>query len=66
MRNATINRQAFICAANRSYLADLGLDSAGLAKREEDGVKATEVQLWKAQAEQTKNSLVLKTNDEIE
>ena len=61
-----MNRQAFIMASNRSYLADLGLDSTGLAKREEEGAKASEVSLWKAQVDATKNELVLKTNDEIE
>ena len=66
MRNGAMNRQAFICAANRTYLQDLGLDSAGLAKREEEGAKTNQVELWKAQVDATKNSLVLKTNDEIE
>ena len=66
MRNVAINRQAFMCTASRSYLKDLGLDSQSLAKREEDGVKASEVQLWKAQADATKNALVLKSSDEIE
>ena len=66
MRNGAMNRQAMVCAANRTYLADLGLDSTGLAKREEEGVKNNQVELWKAQVDATKNSLVLKTNDEIE
>ena len=66
MRNGAMNRQAFVCAANRTYLQDLGLDSAGLAKREEEGAKTNQVELWKAQVDATKNSLVLKTNDEIE
>ena len=68
MRNANmaLNRQAFMAAANRSYLADLGLDSSSIAKREADGVKGSEVSLWKAQADATKNALVLKTNDEME
>ena len=61
-----MNRQAFVCAANRTYLKDLGLDSAGLALREEEGAKTNQVELWKAQVDATKNSLVLKTNDEIE
>ena len=66
MRNGAMNRQAFVCAANRTYLADLGLDSAGLAKREEEGTKTKQVELWKAQVDATKDALVLKTNDEIE
>ena len=67
MRNASImNRQAFIVAANRSYLADLGLDSQSIAKREADGIKGSEVSLWKEQVSATKDALVLKTNDEIE
>ena len=61
-----LNRQAFIVAANRSYLADLGLDSAGIAKREAEGHKGSEVSLWKEQVKSTENALVLKTNDEIE
>ena len=61
-----MNRQAFVCAANRTYLKDLGLDSAGLALREEEGTKTKQVELWKAQVDAQKNSLVLKTNDEIE
>ena len=67
MRNASImNRQAFIVAANRSYLAELGLDSQSIAKREADGIKGSEVSLWKEQVSATKDALVLKTNDEIE
>ena len=67
MRNGPMmNRQAMVCAANRTYLKDLGLDSAGLATREEEGSKASQVELWKQQVDATKNSLVLKTNDEIE
>ena len=67
MRNASImNRQAFIVAANRSYLAELGLDSNSIAKREADGIKGSEVSLWKEQVNATKDALVLKTNDEIE
>ena len=67
MRNASImNRQAFIVAANRSYLAELGLDSNSIAKREADGIKGSEVSLWKEQVSATKDALVLKTNDEIE
>ena len=41
MRSAAMNRQAFMCVANRSYLKDLGLDSQSLAKREEEGTKAS-------------------------
>ena len=48
MRNAQMiaSRQAIVAAANRTYLADLGLDSQTLAKREADGHKGSEVSLW--------------------
>ena len=61
-----MNKQTIVVAANRTYLKDLGLDSAGLAVREQEGAKSSQVDLWKQQVEDTKNSLVLKTNDEIE
>ena len=60
------SRQAIVAAANRTYLADLGLDSQTLAKREADGHKGSEVSLWQEQAKATENALVLKTSDEIE
>ena len=59
-------RQAMVAAANRTYLADLGLDSQTLAKREADGITGSEVALWKEQVKATENALVLKTSDEIE
>ena len=63
------NRMAFsralVPAANRTYIDKLGLDSNSLAVREEEGQKAGAVDLWKKQAEDQKNALVLKTNDEI-
>ena len=67
LRNGPMmNKQTIVVAANRTYLKDLGLDSAGLAVREQEGAKSSQVDLWKQQVEDTKNSLVLKTNDEIE
>ena len=60
------SRQAIVAAANRTYLADLGLDSQTLAKREADGHKGSEVSLWQEQVKATENALVLKTSDEIE
>ena len=55
-----------MCAANRTYLNDLGLDSTSLATRKEEGTQAQEMQIWKAQVDATKNALVLSTSDEIE
>ena len=68
LRNAQMaaSRHAIVAATNRSYLADLGLDSQTLAKREADGVTGSEVSLWKEQVKATENALVLKTSDEIE
>ena len=51
-----------------SLLKDLGLDHDALVAREQAGAdkQAGQVDLWKQQAESTKNALVLKTDDEIE
>ena len=59
---------AMILATQRmGYLKDLGLDSNGLVARADNADKqAGAVDLWKAQVDATKNSLVLKTDDEIE
>ena len=51
--------------AVRNYVDDLNLDANQLAERRGE-TEAREVDLWRNQAEQTKNSLVLKTGDEIE
>ena len=51
--------------AVRTYVDDLNLDANALAEKRGD-TEARQVDLWKNQAEQTKNSLVLKTGDEIE
>ena len=50
----------------RMYLNDLGLDANQLVQRQADGAKTNEVDLWKEQTQQTKNALVLKTDDEIQ
>ena len=50
-----------------SYMKDLGMDENAVVARAAAGGKAAgEVELWKAQADSTKNALVLKTDDEIE
>ena len=58
--------RALVPAVNRTYLNKLGLDSAAIALREEEGIKGDgAVDLWKKNAESQENALVLKTNDEI-
>merc|ERR1712160_143057 len=48
-------------------MKDLGMDENAVVARAAAGGKAAgEVELWKAQADSTKNALVLKTDDEIE
>jgi len=61
----TLRNQMLVAQASRTYLSDLGLDSAAISVREEEGSKAGAVDLWKAHTEK-KDGLVLKTNDEIE
>ena len=56
-------------AVNRmSYMQQLGMDEDAVVARAQAGgdKQAGQVDLWKAQAEATKNALVLKTDDEIE
>ena len=61
-------RTVFLMAVQprRFYLHDLGLDANQLVQREADKVKTGEVDLWKQQVTDSKNALVLKTDDEIE
>ena len=57
------------CQAPRmTYMKQLGLDEDAVVARAQAGSdkKAGEVDLWKAQADATKNALVLKSDDEIE
>ena len=56
-------------AVNRmSYMQHLGMDEDAVVARAQAGgdKQAGQVDLWKAQADATKNALVLKTDDEIE
>ena len=56
-------------AVNRmNYMQQLGMDEDAVVARTQAGgdKQAGQVDLWKAQAEATKNALVLKTDDEIE
>ena len=58
-----------VCTAPRmTYMKQLGMDEDAVVARAQAGgdKKDGQVDLWKAQAEATKNALVLKTDDEIE
>ena len=57
--------RAFMPIAQRTYLADLGLDSNSLVAMEDENKKAGQVALWKEQVE-NKNALALSNQDEIE
>ena len=57
--------RAFMPVAQRTYLADLGLDSNSLVAMEDENKKAGQVALWKDQVE-SKNALALSNQDEIE
>ena len=61
-------RQACVMAAQpqRFYLNDLNLDADQIAKVNESVKNGEAIDLWKQQVQDTKNALVLKTNDEIE
>ena len=61
----TLRKQMMAAQTTRGFLDHLGLDSQGLALREERGQQARAVDLWKASTEK-KDGLVLKTDDEIE
>lgn len=69
LRSATLARSArpsLAVTPARYYLTELGLDSTQLQTMDDDSKKAGEMALWKDQAEQQKNALVLKSQDEIE
>ena len=61
-------RQASVMSAQsqRFYLNDLNLDATQIAKINETSKNLDAIDLWKQQVQDTKNALVLKTNDEIE
>ena len=61
-------RPAMLLSTQRmTYLKELGLDHDSLvARAEQPQGKDSELELWKAQVDATKNALVLKTDDEIE
>ena len=65
LNRACMVKSAMPMASIRSFRTELGLDSDSLANVAEADQHSA-VELWKAQVEANKNSLVLKTNDEIE
>ena len=61
-------RQPVMAAfAQRTYMDKLGLDSNSLAEaQQQEGHENNNLELWKEQAKNAENGLVLKTDDEIE
>ena len=62
-----VRQPIMLCAPQRmTYLKTLGLDHDSLVLREQEGKQTGgSVELWKAQVDNSKNALVLKTDDEI-
>jgi acyl carrier protein len=64
LRPTTLRCSLMAVQAQRTYLAELGLDSHAIVQRQEAGKEAGNLELWREQTK--KNALVLSTNDEIE